>query len=114
MITMENSMEQDVKVEAQGVETEPRERRVPGWVAGTGAAVFLLAVGAFIYWFLGGSFGGSDLIPDPGRAQASSNRGGWRQANADGVQSLPNNAGHFVKAGPALMEIIKPADKRRD
>lgn len=82
-------------------------RQVPAWGAGVTAVVFLVGIGAFIYWFMGGSFAGtSDLIPDPARAERPE-RGprGWRQANADGVTSMGAGRGFMVKSGPAVMEV---------
>jgi hypothetical protein len=107
---------QDAIQAEQGTEVG-RGRRVPGWVAGVGVVVFLLAAGAFIYWFLGGSFGGTTgLIPDPTRAEQGGRRG-WRQpANPDGVKSLGNNRGHYVWAGGSIMDIEQPpaGKKKRD
>jgi Spy/CpxP family protein refolding chaperone len=102
---------------AQTLETPATKKRVPGWAAAAGAVVFLLGAGAFIFWFLGGSFAGtSDLIPDPARADRGGNgRGNWRQVNADGVKPLPNNQGHYVLAGQAIMNILPPPPgKKRD
>jgi Spy/CpxP family protein refolding chaperone len=98
-------------------ESQKEGRRVSAWVAGLGAVVFLLAVGGFIYWFMGGAFAGtSGLIPDPARADREASRGrNWRQqANADGVHPLPGATGYFVRVGQAYMDIITPTDKKQE
>jgi hypothetical protein len=93
-------------VHAQESVERKSSRPIPSWVAGTAAVVFLLVAGGFIYWFLGGSFAGtSDLIPDAARAERTQGRGGWRQANADGVQSLPDKRGYLVRSGSAFMDV---------
>ncbi|HZZ43392.1 MAG TPA: hypothetical protein VFE58_10685 [Tepidisphaeraceae bacterium] len=92
----------------------PPAKRFPAWLAVSVAALFFLCIGGLIYWFLGGSFGNtSAFIPDPNRAQQS-DRHNWRkQANADGVHPLDNNAGFFVRSGPAFMDILNPNDKSK-
>lgn len=109
---MTNAQEQP----GQTVEPPAEKKRIPGWAAAVGAVVVLLGAGAFIFWFLGASFTGTgDLIPDPTRADRGNGRGNWRQVNPDGVKALPNNQGHYVMAGYAIMEILPPPPgKKRD
>jgi hypothetical protein len=89
------------------------EPTVPKWLAGGATAAFVLGIGLFIYWFMGGSFGGSDLLPDPGRPQVSSGRG-WRVAPqvVEGVtpRTVTNGKGWQVKTGASLMDITVPAN----
>lgn len=91
---------------------------VPAWAAWSGVGVFLLAIGAFIFWFMGGSFAGTTaVIPDPVRVERDASRQNWRvqrqQMNADGVHPFPNNVGYFVRVGQAYMDVYPPKDKSK-